>query len=928
VLVGRSAETAAIDRLLAAAREGRSGVLVIRGDAGIGKSSLLDHALEHADDVTVLRGVGIESESELPFAALHQILRPILDGIERLPEPQAAALRAAFALSDETVDDRFRISLGVLGLLAEAAEARPLLCVVDDAQWLDGASADALVFAARRLEAEPIALLFAAREHGTRQFAAGSLPELHLAALDAAAARTLVTAALGAGTASEVIDWLVQSANGNPLALVELPASLSAKQLSGVEPLDRALLPTTSVEEAYLERVNRLTPATRSLLVLAAAEGSGDRATVMRAAAELGLLASELTAAETEGLVRVGPERIEFRHPLVRSAVYRGAGFAERDRAHLALAWALSGEADADRRAWHRAAATVGTDDEVADELEQNAGRARLRAGYGAVSAALERAADLSSATAERGRRFALAATAANLAGRAARAIALADRAEPLVVDPILRADLANVRGSAELLVGRPAVASDILAAGAEAAGPHDSKRALDLAGAAVEAAAMGGDMPRVARACALGMAIEPDPDDPDQVVLAGLHRGGAAMFRGDAAIGAPLMASALAGAEDLSDSRHIVWCGVAARSIGDDVRARNLFARAVAEARRSGALRVLVHALAAQATQSVTERMLSDAAAQADEAVRLARDLGADNPAVHALAVLAWVDAFHGREDECRRRADEALKLAVARGLAVPAAIATWAVAELALGRGRWEDALAAFEALAEVTTTPVVMLTTPDRLEAAVRAGVPDSARAAFVAFETWTESTRARWAPPHLERCRALLAADGEQAATHFDAALRLHAEVSSASFDRARTELLYGELLRREKQRVAARRQLRSALTTFEQLGGVLWAERARGELRATGETARRRDSSTLAQLTPQELQIARLVGEGSSNKEVAAQLFLSPRTVEYHLRKVFQKLAISSRAELIRQAVREQKREEPATMALTPPQPVR
>jgi DNA-binding CsgD family transcriptional regulator len=913
MLIGRSAETAAIDRLLAAAREGSSGVLVVRGDPGIGKSALLGYAVERAEGMTVLRGVGIESESELPFAALHQILRPVLDRVGSLPEPQAAALRAAFALSDETVDDRFRISLGVLGLLAEAAEERPVLCVVDDAQWLDEASADALVFAARRLEAEAVAFVAATREHARRSFAANILPELRLSALDRVDARALVAESLGADVASDVVDWLLDGAGGNPLALVELPASLTQEQRSGRQPLDRALLPTTSVEEAYLERARRLSPDVLTLLVLAAADEFGDRATVVGAAAELGLDPDELAAAETAGLVRVGPEQIEFRHPLARSAVYRGAGFTERDRAHLALARALTGPADADRRAWHRAAATVGTDDDVARELEETAGRARLRAGHGAVSAALERAADLTSDPTKRGRRLALAAIAARHAGRAARAIALADRADPLVADPILRADLADVRGSAELLVGRPEVASEILASAAEAVTPHDTRRALDLANGALEAGARGGDTERILRACRIAMAVKPDPEDPVQVLFATLFRGGDHLFRGDMAAGAPLVEDALEGTQDLTDPRHIVWSSVAARFVGDDVRSRSLLARGIAEARRTGALNVLVSALGSQAVESFSAQRLADAAAQADEAIRLARDLGAENQAALPLAVLAWIDVFHGRDEEARRRADEALKLATARGLALPAATATWALAALELGNGRWEEGLAILERLAEVRPgfghQLIAMFTTPDRVEAAVRAGLPERAQLGLPEFETWVESTAGRWARPQLERCRALLAPTTQEASQHYEEALRLHAD-TGRPFDGARTQLLYGELLRREKRRVDARTHLRAALATFERLDEVHWAERARGELRATGETARRRDPETLSQLTPQELQIARLVGEGSSNKEVAAQLFLSPRTVEYHLRKVFAKLGIASRAELIRRGLGE------------------
>jgi DNA-binding CsgD family transcriptional regulator len=909
MLVGRDNETATIDRLLAGAREGQSGVLVLRGDAGIGKSALLAHAQERGHEFTILRAVGIESESDLAYAALHQVLRPVLGDIDRLPEPQAAALRGAFALSAETVDDRFRVSLAALGLLAEAADERPVLCLIDDAQWLDRTSADALVFVARRLEAERLVLLFAARDDETRPFDARGLPEHRLPALAPHDSRSLLTARLGESVAVGVVEWLVDNANGNPLALVELPESLTARQIEGRDPIAGKLPATTSVERAYLERANRLPAAARSMLLVAAAEETGDRATITRAAGELGLDAAALAAAEAEGLIRVAPNQIEFRHPLVRSAIYRAAGFTERELAHRALAAVLDGESDVDRRAWHRAAAAVGPEGDVAVELEATADRARLRAGHGAASAALERAAELSAEESERGRRLVLAALAAGLAGQTTRAISIADRAEGLVTDPILQADLASVRGDAELLGGRPEHASDVFHSGARVVVDHDRRRAFELVGASIRAAALCGDPARLRRGMELGKSIEPDPADREQVVMDKINRGVDFIQQGDPPSGVPLLHEALAAAAS-DDLRAVYLAAVAATFLGDHDRAQELHGRLAADARKKGALGLLVNALGSQAVANFLARKLPEAGAQADEAARLARDLGLENPAAQPVALLAWIAALEGRETDCQRLAEQALRLATARGLALPAALAAWALAELDLGRGRWEDALTGLEAIANVRpgfSHPMLsLISTPDRLEAAVRAGRPESATEAFAAFEAWAVSSNAPWSRPVIERCRGLLA-EGEQAATHFEEAVRRHAEVGS-TFDRARTELLYGELLRRNKKRSEARRHLREAQTTFEQFHAAFWLDRAGAELRATGETARRRDPSTLAQLTPQELQIATLVGEGGSNKEIAAQLFLSPRTVEYHLRKVFQKLGISSRAELIRHGV--------------------
>jgi DNA-binding NarL/FixJ family response regulator len=466
---------------------------------------------------------------------------------------------------------------------------------------------------------------------------------------------------------------------------------------------------------------------------------------------------------------------------------------------------------------------------------------------------------------------------------------------------------------------GRPEAASDVFAAGSEAVADHDGRRGLELAGASIRAAALCGDGKRVMRGLQLANSIVPDPNDQQQMLMSAINRGVESVQRGDLQQGGPELRDVLAQTADSDDPRLVTLGAVAATFLGDHEQARQLHGRVASEARRTGALNVLVNALGSQAGSSFFARKLPEAAAQADEAARLARDLGLENPAAQPLALLAWIAAVQGREDECRRYAQEALALSAARGLALAAATATWALAELDLGKGRWEDALEGLEAVAEVRagfSHPLLsLISTPDRVEAAVRAGRPESAEQAFSSFETWATSSKAPWAQPVLERCRGLLA-PGDEAAEHFEEAIRLHADAGS-SFDRARTELLYGELLRRDKKRSEARRHLRAAQTTFEQFSAAFWLERAGSELRATGETARRRDPSTLAQLTPQELQIATLVGEGGSNKEIAAQLFLSPRTVEYHLRKVFQKLGISSRAELIRHSVGQQVEREEA-----------
>jgi DNA-binding CsgD family transcriptional regulator len=919
MLVGRSAETAVIDRLLAAALEGRSGVLVVRGDAGVGKSALLERAVERADGFTVLRGVGVEVESELAYAALHQILRPVFDRIERLPEPQAAALRAAFALSDETVDQRFRVSLGVLGLLAEVAEERPLLCVVDDAQWLDQASADALVFTARRLDAEPLALLFAARDDPERSFHAPGLAELRPSRLSPSDARTLVAERFGADVAPEAVDWVLENANGNPLALVELPGALTPAQVLGREPLVSSIPPTTSVEAAYLQRVDRLPPPTRQLLLLAACEETGDRSTITRAGAELGLDSEALVVAEERGLVRVGHDRVEFRHPLVRSAVYRGAGFAERERAHRALAAVLSRPADADRRAWHRSAATVGTDEEVADELERTAERARLRSGYAATAAAMERAAELTADTDSRARRLVSAVSAAWHAGQPSRASALADRASPFVSNPRQRAELDHVRGEIQHRSGALLAAGRILMAGAEVAAPVDSRKALEMLFDAASSGMQSGDYALVAKAGQRAAALARSNDDEERF-LADLLVGVGSLWLGTTAQEVPLVLDVIARAEAFDEPRWLTGAAMGASTLGHEASEALLLSRAVALARASGAVDSLTLALLSTAVAGILGGRFA-VAAEASEGLRLAREAQLPGAASLQLAILAWFAAARGEDDECRSFAAEVVESAAATGNALANSIAEWGLALLDLGRGRPEETITRLGALAAapigVGHPLIVLMSAPDLVEACVRTGREEQARAAGVVLERFAQPGAPTWALALAARCHAVRL-QGAAAETAFYDALRLHAE-SNRPFDRARTELLYGEFLRRERRRTDAREQLRAALDAFERLRTEPWAERARAELRASGEMARKRDPSTLADLTPQELQIARLVGEGSSNKDVAAQLFLSPRTVEYHLRKVFMKLGISSRGELIRHGVGH---DADATVALT------
>jgi DNA-binding CsgD family transcriptional regulator len=909
VLFGREAECAAVEGLIAAAGSSRSGALVVRGEPGVGKSALLGHAVEQAREMRVLRWSGIEAESELAFAALHQLVRPILESRTQLAEPQAAALAGALGLSRASVEDRFLIGVAVLSLLAEAADEAPLVCVVDDAQWLDRPSADALTFAARRLEAEGVVLLFAARDGELRRFEGQGLPELSLGGLDAEAAGALLAERVPSRLSPGVRDRLVESARGNPLALIELAGLLSAGQLAGRAPLPDPLPHSAQIEQIYLDRARGLPAPAQLLLLLVAADDTGSLATVFDAASALGVEPEALDAAEAAGLVRAFNAKVEFRHPLVRSTIYADATFAQRQAVHRALADVFAGEQDADRRAWHRAAASAGQDDEVADELEQTARRARRTSGFAAAARALERAAELSGDDEARGRRLVAAAQDAWLAGGLDQALGLLERARGLVSDLLVRADLMHLRGTVELRCGVPAEAATILAAGAAEVAPVAPAKAIEMLADAAQAASYAGDAAQIVEFGRRASALAAD-GDPDRRFTVMVVVGTGNLLAGDTARGAPQLREALGLAADFQDPRRLVHAGACAGYVGEEAAEHELYGRAVARAREIGAVATLPYVLEYLARSESVDGRYAAAAAHATEGLRLARETGQQNSVCHLLASLALIAALQGRADECRAHATHALELATARGLGYQSALAEWALARLDLGLGRPAEALARLAGLAAAGPGEghpfVKVVSAPELVEAAVRASQTATAEAALSEFERFAHGTATPWALALVARCRGLLAA-GVAAERYFLEALRLHGE-SARPFDRARTELVFGEYLRRDGRRTDARAHLRAALDGFERLGAGAWAERARDELRASGETARKRSPSALDQLTPQEVQITRLVAEGATNKEVAARLFLSPRTIDYHLRKIFTKLGITSRAELIRSSV--------------------
>jgi DNA-binding CsgD family transcriptional regulator len=906
MLYGRDPERSRIGELLDGARASRSAVLVISGEPGVGKSALLEDARDQAGGMCVLSGAGVESEAHLPFAALQQIVRPLLGHVENLPHPQAAALRGALGLAAEGNNDRFLVSLAALSLLAEAAERQPLLCLVDDAQWLDDASADTLVFVARRLEVEGIVMLFAAREGEIRRFEAHRLPELRLGGLDSVAAGALIDRHAGDALSSDVRDRLVAETGGNPLALLELSSSLSEAQLSGAEAMLAPIPISARVERAFLARVERLPEETQTLLLVAAADDTGDLAALLPAAAQLGAAAEALDAAEQAGLAHVRGTRLELRHPLVRSAVYQSAPLSKRQAAHRALASVLDGDVEADRRAWHRAAASVEPDPSVVEELEQAAQRAQRRSGFGAASLAFERAAALTPDAEHRARRLTAAAENAWFGGRVERALRLLEGARPLASEPILRADIDRFLGLIEMTRGVPAEACQLLLRAATEVAPLDGARALQLLNIAGLAAAYAGDREAAVAIAEVtrGLALE---DTPFVRMLAQLLIGLGAHAEGDFAGAAPMLRAALELAEQLDDDAAseqpvaLLFAGRAALYLGDDQTTYRTHRAAAARARGTGALSIVTQILPRLAIAELWAGRWPSAAANAREGLQLAREIGQHDVVAQQLVMLALIAALRGSEDECRSLAAESRELASARGVGIVAEISHWALALLELGLGRAEEAVRRSR---EISTTLVVFWGALDRIEAAIRAGEPETARAWLDVFEPWAESGATAWARAVVLHCRALLSEDESEAERLFLAALDAHAE-ATRPFEHARSELAYGEFLRRARRRIEAREHLRAALDSFETLGATLWAERARVELRASGQTARKRDTSTRDELTAQELQIARFVAEGLTNRDVAAQLFLSPRTIDFHLRNVFRKLGISSRTALAR-----------------------
>ncbi|MEV0082941.1 LuxR C-terminal-related transcriptional regulator [Saccharopolyspora sp. NPDC050642] len=901
MLYGRAVEQAAIDELTSAARGGTGRALVLRGEAGAGKSALLDYAA--AAPMRVLRATGAEPEADLAFAALHQLLLPVTDLLDALPEPQRDAVRGALGLAAPPAEDaRFLVSAGVLSLLAEAAADSGLLCLIDDFQWFDRASADAILFAVRRLHTHGVAVLIAARDSAGP--VVRDIPELRVGGLDEKSSGELLAGCSAAVPAAAVKERLVALTGGNPLALREAAGALTPDQLAGRVPLPDPL-PVGAGVELFGRQVAELPESTRLVLLVAAAEGSGELGWVLGAAARLGNdSTAALEAAETAGLITVGGSSVRFRHPLVRSAVYAAATFAQRQAVHAALAEALAEAGELDRQAWHRATATAGRDAQVADRLAEAGERARARGGFADAAAALARSAELTPEPPVRARRLTDAATAAWLGGLPGRAESCLAEARELTDDPRLLAELAQLHGRFELSSGDAAAAQRVFTEGAQRAKDSDPARALQMLGDAAEAAANVGD---VAATVQIGRFAESyqDTDPFLRAILVGM----AAMHTGDAERGVPLLRGALAGTDGLGRADRLLWASVAAGELGEIDSAAEYIIRAGQVARVSGMTGQLPVVLEFVARAERISGRFALGAAISEEGLALARDAGYTNSTAGHLANLAVVAAVRGREADCAHYAREALAIAVPHRVGLQASVAAYALGLLDLGLGRFAAAHGRFESMAGAgpgAGHPVTTLrSTPDRVEAAIGCGEPAAARTALEAYERWIANARTSESQALLARCRALVTEDADEGLPLYEEALRLHAGDGGSPFEEARTSLLYGERLRRAHRGGDARLPLRTAVETFQRLGAEPWAVRAHGELRAAGESAARHESDALSTLTPQELRIARLVADGVSNKEVAARLFLSPRTVEYHLYKVYPKLGVASRTELSR-----------------------
>jgi DNA-binding CsgD family transcriptional regulator len=917
VLHGREVEVARLLALIEGARDGTAGSVVVHGEPGVGKSALLAEVLSTVSDVRVLRTQGLESESPLAFAALHRLLRPVLGLIERLPEPQARALEVAFGEKVGTVEP-FLVGVATLSMLTEAADAQPVMCVVDDAQWLDSASNDALLFATRRLEADPVAMVFAARDTDDRTFAPEGVPALRLDGLDAASVRALLAENAPVVVADGVIERLLVETGGNPLALVELPTGLSDAQLTGAVPLPSQLLLTTGVERVFLDRSRRLSAAAQTLMLVAVADDTAQLPTVRRAAATLGVPTDAVTEAERSGLLVISGDTVTVRHPLVRSAVYQAATANQRRDVHEALADALESLEDADRATWHRAAAADGPDQRLADSLHQVGARAERRGGYRAAADAHERAAELTAdALAKAGRQLA-AARNAWASGQAARSSRLLSTARERADDPLLLADIDRLRGRIAVNAGSATDAHRIFTQAAERVAAHEPVRALEMAVAAAVARSHGIDSGATLPADVIDVDASPH-DTPRTRCLKHLLLSTRHDIAGDRASAYDELhaaqTTALGAADTLADLDLLGNLANAALHLGDDDAHRHFYALMLSTARENGDGMAVLYALQRLPFSQYVGGHWAALRNSCEEAVTLALSVAQVAATAAPRAWLTLLAALEGRPDYDERLTSLQALVAAHPPVGILAQpvedLTRWAKGIRALLAGDAPGALHQFRQMAAASSPmqlPALMLmSAQDRIDAALRAGDHAQALAWVEDLDAFAAGTDLPWARAAAAFGRARSSetddvSDETDVSELFETSLRHHA-AASRPYDRARVRLAYGEHLRRNQRRVDARGHLRAALETFEDLHSRPLAERAGQELRASGETARKRDPSTALDLTPMERKVAELVSQGLSNKDAAAQCWVSPRTIAFHLRNVFTKTGVTSRVEL-------------------------
>jgi DNA-binding CsgD family transcriptional regulator/tetratricopeptide (TPR) repeat protein len=909
VLLGREREQEVVEALLSSARAGNGGALAIVGDQGIGKTALLSYAATIADGMHVLQARGVPSEAHVPFAGLHSLLRPALGALDRIPPHQAEALAGALALRPARGEDRFAVGAATLSLLAAYAEERPVLAVVDDAHWLDGSSASALRFAARRLAVDPVAVLLAARNDGSSLLDDTDIPRIDLGGLDLATSTELLRQRAPAGMDDALLqDFALRlhtETGGNPLALLEL-ASIGSP--SGVTPLHEPTGLLASVARGFAERCASLPERTRWWLLLLAAAGLDDLLPLAPAASKDGADLDDLEPAEKAGLVSVRGGRVEWRHPLVRSAVYAGATASERRRAHRMLADSLP-DADADRRAWHLALAAPGRDDDASSALEQVGVRARHRSAHDEASLAFERAAQLAGDEKRRAELAYTAADAAWLAGAGDRALRLLDAATAEASTPDLQTRIEHLRGHIATRFGNVEEGLSVLLAGARLAATVDNARAVVMFAEAVNACFYAADPATMVMIAEEIPAVVSACTDARSAFFASLSEGMALVFSGEGDRGPELLRRAmvlLESSDELRDDpKLLTWAAMGPLWLREAADWSNFVDGALEVARERCAVGVLPFLLCHVAIFKGAMDRWDEAEAEFTEAVDLATETGQDTELAASLARLAALEARRGRFTRATEHASAALELSERRGLRLVELWSLVALGEAELTQGRLPSALDHYERLRRTLSSRGVhdadLSPAPELVEIALRTG--DTARAGELSagYARDAATKGLPWALARSARTEGLVAADDEFEAC-FERALAFHTATLDV-FETARTHLAYGSRLRRSRQRVRARVQLRSAVAIFDRLGADPWSDLARAELLATGEQVARRGDAAVTSLTPQELQVAVLLSKGRTTRETAAALFLSPKTVEYHLRSIYRKLDISSRDEL-------------------------